>query len=53
MDTLGLGAGAAVNTDDVNTDVKKAGMGTMMYVGIGAIVLIGGYFAFGKKLGIR
>tara|TARA_R110000851_G_scaffold15298_3_gene50729 strand:- start:1554 stop:2339 length:786 start_codon:yes stop_codon:yes gene_type:complete len=32
---------------------KKAGMGTMMYVGIGAVVLIGAYFAFGKKLGIR
>lgn len=34
-------------------DTKKGGMGTMMWVGIGAVVLIGGYFAFGKKLGLR
>ena len=34
-------------------DTKKGGMGTMMWVGIGAAVLVGGYFMFGKKLGIR
>ena len=36
-----------------NGDTKKGGMGTMVWVGIGAAVLIGGYFMFGKKLGLR
>lgn len=32
---------------------KKGGTGTMMWVGVGAVVLVAGYFMFGKKLGLR
>jgi len=57
----GAGAGAGLLgdiTDDATSggDTKKAGMfggKNMMFIGIGAAVLIGGYFMFGKKLGIR
>ena len=53
-DALGLGGETTPTpTAPAPTTPKKAGMGTMMWVGIGAVVLIGGYFAFGKKLGIR
>lgn len=52
-ETMVLETGAATPPADPPADPKKGGMGTMMYVGIGAIVLIGGYFVFGKKLGIR
>ena len=53
-DALGnMGASTPTPAPVAATEPKKAGMGTMMYVGIGAVVLIGAYFAFGKKLGIR
>jgi hypothetical protein len=53
-DAIGLGGGdTQTSAPAAAPDVKKGGMGTMMWVGIGAVVLIGGYFAFGKKLGIR
>ena len=58
-DALGLETGAPTEPSTTGTglngngDAKKGGMGTMMWVGIGAVVLIGGYFAFGKKLGLR
>jgi hypothetical protein len=53
-DAIGLGGGdTQTQAPAAAPDTKKGGMGTMMWVGIGAVVLIGGYFAFGKKLGIR
>jgi len=50
----GMGSGGDFNTGD---SIKEAGVGgnkkTMIIVAVIGVALIGGYFAFGKKLGLR